>query len=429
MNEYVEKEKEFEKKKSNNLLKGAAAGAVVGGGTIFAGNNAVYAAENEQDLVVAKEKHEELIESQYASQSTTESLSQTNSETVEYETEDEAYSATLYAHVAQDEDEGITSFLGDFEEDRIAVVSDGEVLGDTTTTAETNIVVEDASVSTSTSLSLASSTSLSTAESDIKEKSLSHSTSTNKAESESQSYSEFESASLSTSILNFDDDSLSASTSLFTAESEFQNEYEKGSTSLSQAEEEFKNSSNYNKKLDEIKEEIDDTKDELDKIHGFLLNESNPDLNDKYRINGEKKSWYDVADKLAVKLAQYMFLQTYGVGNITSTSGYFHKDYLGNFQGNYIKIEYTTSAGVKHTGYFDYIELDDNGNYAKKRPKEATQILVTKKELASNKTDILGNPDFKKSFNKYQGKKTTKGQDYFSYKQYSNNETLMLVYL
>ena len=43
------KKKNIRRKKSNNLLKGmAAAGAVVGGGTIFAGNNAVYAAENEQ---------------------------------------------------------------------------------------------------------------------------------------------------------------------------------------------------------------------------------------------------------------------------------------------------------------------------------------------------------------------------------------------
>ena len=40
------KKKNIRRKKSNNLLKGmAAAGAVVGGGTIFAGNNAVYAAE------------------------------------------------------------------------------------------------------------------------------------------------------------------------------------------------------------------------------------------------------------------------------------------------------------------------------------------------------------------------------------------------
>ena len=39
------KKKNIRRKKSNNLLKGvAAAGAVVGGGTIFAGNNAVYAA-------------------------------------------------------------------------------------------------------------------------------------------------------------------------------------------------------------------------------------------------------------------------------------------------------------------------------------------------------------------------------------------------
>ena len=142
------KKKNLRRKKSNNLLKGAAAaGAVVGGGTIFAGNNAVYAAENEQDLVVAKEKHEELIESQYASQSTTESLSQIDSETVMYETEDEAYSATVYADVAQNEDEDITSFLGDFEKNEIAVVSDGEALEDTTTTDGDNVVVEDATAS------------------------------------------------------------------------------------------------------------------------------------------------------------------------------------------------------------------------------------------------------------------------------------------
>lgn len=42
----MSKKKNVRRKKSNNLLKGvAAAGAVVGGGTIFAGNNAVYAAE------------------------------------------------------------------------------------------------------------------------------------------------------------------------------------------------------------------------------------------------------------------------------------------------------------------------------------------------------------------------------------------------
>lgn len=46
MSRMSKKKKNIRRKKSNNLLKGmAAAGAVVGGGTIFAGNNAVYAAE------------------------------------------------------------------------------------------------------------------------------------------------------------------------------------------------------------------------------------------------------------------------------------------------------------------------------------------------------------------------------------------------
>ena len=52
------KKKNIRRKKSNNLLKGmAAAGAVVGGGTIFAGNNAVYAAEMNKVLLVHKQKN------------------------------------------------------------------------------------------------------------------------------------------------------------------------------------------------------------------------------------------------------------------------------------------------------------------------------------------------------------------------------------
>lgn len=411
------KKKNLRRKKSNNLLKGAAAaGAVVGGGTIFAGNNAVYAAENEQDLVVAKEKHEELIESQYASQSTTESLSKIDSETVMYETEDEAYSATVYADVAQDEDEGITSFLGDFEKDEIAVVSDGEALGDTTTT------VEDATASTSTSLSLASSTSLFDAESDIKEKSLSHSTSTREAVTESTSYSEFESASLSTSILNFDDDSLSASTSLYTAESKYQSEYEKGSTSLSQAEEDFKNSANYNVELENTKTEIDILKDELDQIHNHLLKSRFPLLQTKFKIkNGANKSWYDVADDLAVKMAKYKFIQTYGVGDITTTQNEFVHKF--NQENNYIIIEYLTKNGDKYTGYFDYIELDDNGNYAKNNPAAATQIVVTQKKVIGYNGST---PLFERKPNEYFKNPTTKGENYFSYQQYAIMKLLMI---
>ena len=50
----MSKKKNVRRKKSNNLLKGvAAAGAVVGGGTIFAGNNAVYAAELDNESQVS----------------------------------------------------------------------------------------------------------------------------------------------------------------------------------------------------------------------------------------------------------------------------------------------------------------------------------------------------------------------------------------
>ena len=143
------KKKNLRRKKSNNLLKGvAAAGAVVGGGTIFAGNNAVYAAENEQDVIAAKEKHEELIESQYASQSTTESLSQVNSETVAYDAEDETYSATVNGDVAQDE--GITTFIADFGEDRVAVAWNEE-------TQDGETVQQPTSAEASTTLSLSES--------------------------------------------------------------------------------------------------------------------------------------------------------------------------------------------------------------------------------------------------------------------------------
>lgn len=85
MSRMSKKKKNIRRKKSNNLLKGmAAAGAVVGGGTIFAGNNAVYAAENEQG-VIGSQSEEQIIESQSVSESTTESLSQSKSETSSFE--------------------------------------------------------------------------------------------------------------------------------------------------------------------------------------------------------------------------------------------------------------------------------------------------------------------------------------------------------
>lgn len=313
------KKKNLRRKKSNNLLKGvAAAGAVVGGGTIFAGNNAVYAAENEQDVIAAKEKHEELIESQYASQSTTESLSQVNSETVAYDAEDETYSATVNGDVAQDE--GITTFIADFGEDRVAVASNEE-------TQDGETVQQPTSAEASTTLSLS--------ESIIASESFLHLELESGATSTSESYSTSVSISDSTSVENIESDSVSMSESTSLATSEFDSKYEAGSTSLSQAEEDFKNSEKYNKELDIIKGEIDQLKKDLDKIHEKLLVDSIPSLNMPYMIDGQMKSWYDVADKLAVKLAQYKFTQTYGVGKITTKTDEFVKNHL-NPEKNYI---------------------------------------------------------------------------------------------
>ena len=75
------KKKNLRRKKSNNLLKGAAAaGAVVGGGTIFAGNNAVYAAEIDSNSGVNSISESQASTSSYMS----ESLSQSDSTTVDY---------------------------------------------------------------------------------------------------------------------------------------------------------------------------------------------------------------------------------------------------------------------------------------------------------------------------------------------------------
>lgn len=64
------KKKNIRRKKSNNLLKGvAAAGAVVGGGTIFAGNNAVYAAELDDETQVSNLSESQASTSSYMSES------------------------------------------------------------------------------------------------------------------------------------------------------------------------------------------------------------------------------------------------------------------------------------------------------------------------------------------------------------------------
>lgn len=88
------KKKNIRRKKSNNLLKGvAAAGAVVGGGTIFAGNNAVYAAELDDETQVSNLSESQASTSSYMS----ESLSQSDSTTVDYASIENSTNASVSA--------------------------------------------------------------------------------------------------------------------------------------------------------------------------------------------------------------------------------------------------------------------------------------------------------------------------------------------
>ena len=117
----MSKKKNVRRKKSNNLLKGvAAAGAVVGGGTIFAGNNAVYAAEVGDETQVSSLSESQVSTSTYMS----ESLSQSDSTTVDYASIENSTNASVLASAS-----------------------------DSTVESENNSIVESNSISDSVSLS------------------------------------------------------------------------------------------------------------------------------------------------------------------------------------------------------------------------------------------------------------------------------------
>ena len=127
------KKKNIRRKKSNNLLKGvAAAGAVVGGGTIFAGNNAVYAAELDDETQVSNLSEAQASTSSYMS----ESLSQSDSTVEDYTSIENSTNASVLASAY-----------------------------DSTVESEKNSIVESNSISDSVSLSESQLTSTSESES------------------------------------------------------------------------------------------------------------------------------------------------------------------------------------------------------------------------------------------------------------------------
>lgn len=376
MNRMSKKKKNIRRKKSNNLLKGmAAAGAVVGGGTIFAGNNAVYAAENEQG-VIGSQSEEQIIESQSVSESTTESLSQVKSETSSYENEGAVETSAVEGNTVQTNQENgfakrVASFFND--EKNIMTVDETE---NEKAVSENDAEIESASLSVSGSISKvgsqisSESISGSEAESEMVSESLSTSTSTLDFESESRSIST--SASLSTSM----------ETSTYTSESESLSE-QFNSTSL-------KFDSELNETLEDLIIQINASKAKLEAIRQEAKN-SDKTLGTDYR---------DEADNLAVLLAKYSFFQKYGVGKIDNSSYQYNNHAPGNnAKRNNFFVKYENKdKSESHVGYFDWVGVtekkDANGNvkyefveYDKADPNDVVQIAVVKKApIYSNST-------------------------------------------
>ena len=386
MSRMSKKKKNIRRKKSNNLLKGmAAAGAVVGGGTIFAGNNAVYAAENEQG-VIGSQSEEQIIESQSVSESTTESLSQSKSETSSFESEGAVETSAVEGNTVQTNQENgfakrVASFFNNEQNIMTVDETEGQKGTDEETVPDENKMTSEETVADENEMtSEESSTSISTAESIVKSESYSASDAKSEALIESENFSNSESESLLKSEANYIVDSKSISLAASESASQFKSEYQEGLNSLSQAKKDFESNSNRIDKYEDLCDEIVKLQQELESVRQSIQKQSNPSLNTSY---DGKRSWYQVANDLSIKLAKYYFFQEYGVGEISGDAGDWYRDGQDNkYDVNYIYLEYTDANGVVHKGYFDYIEANDSGYLSIKKPKDVTQVVVLKKEIA-----------------------------------------------
>ena len=390
------KKKNIRRKKSNNLLKGmAAAGAVVGGGTIFAGNNVVYAAENEQG-VVGSQSEEQIIESQSVSESTTESLSQSKSETSSFESEGAVETSAVEGNTVQtNQENGFAKRVASFfnNEQNIMTVDETEQVKPV---RENYAEQEDASLSVSGSVS----GSISKVGSQISSESISGS------EAESEMVSESLSTSDSTEEFNKSDSaSLSTSTSLSTSAeaSTYISESVSLSKEFTSASESFE--SQKNQTLEDLIYNINNAKRELEEIRQNAIKDNHHYLNGAYQNDAYRKK----ADELAKYLAQYNFFQKYGVGKVTEISTQYnnngvYSDNNGNsttsvnYYRNNFFVKYQTEDNKIYTGYFDWVavqekigsdgkpETDKNGNilyeytpYEKTDPSKMVQIMVIEK--------------------------------------------------
>lgn len=401
------KKKNIRRKKSNNLLKGmAAAGAVVGGGTIFAGNNAVYAAENEQGVI---QSEEQIIESQSVSESTTESLSQSKSETSSFESEGAVETSAVEGNTVQTNQKAFVKRAPRFFNNAQAQGSDEQniMLADETgnekAVNENGAEQEAASLSVSGSVSGSISGSISEVGSQISSESISGSEAESKMASESLSTStstedfKSESERLSTSVSTSASLSTSTETSTYTSESE---SLSKEFTSASESFETQKNQT-----LEDLITNINNTKRELEEIRQDATKDNHHYLNGAYQNDAYRKK----ADELAKYLAQYNFFQKYGVGKVTEISTQYNNNGVNtdnngnytqstNYKRNNFFVKYQTADNKEYTGYFDWVAVtekkdvygntlkDEKGNilyeytpYEKTDPLDVVQIAVIEK--------------------------------------------------
>ena len=377
MSRMSKKKKNIRRKKSNNLLKGmAAAGAVVGGGTIFAGNNAVYAAENDQaPMGVQSQSEGQYIESQSASQSQTTSYTDSESDVTNYSAAPAALSAADQVSVAQDApstEEDVETVVADQNSVGTNVESKVEGVGkqfadafkglatlgqgNVALTAEGQEGTNKGSTSNNESESLAVSGSMSGSLAEVGSQISQESVNVNQLKSEMLSASA--STSASTSAFVPESQRLSTSTSQSTS-----NEVAKYTSESASLSAQFNSTSlAFNEKKNDTLEKliinINDSKARLEVIRQNAIN-SGSYLGEDYRKE---------ADNLAVLLAKYNFYQKYGVdGQITEVSDQYNNSGLrsdnnGNYTGkrnnkrNNFFIKYKKND-VTYTGYFDWVAV------------------------------------------------------------------------
>lgn len=341
------KKKNIRRKKSNNLLKGmAAAGAVVGGGTIFAGNNAVYAAELGSES--GSTENLDGIGSQSVSESVSESVRPTNSQASDQaqgrnfaRTENSFAQNTLGNNVATVSDE--TQGDDDAAHTEVTNKAESESISKSASTSASTSASISASTSASTSVSTSASTSASTMYSDVDSKK-----SLNVAVSESVSLSQAgEQDSNSNPLSGAESDTYEGS--LSDAMNSFNSQY---SAIQSNYDSQIAISKENNTYLTELYKDITKQMEKVKEAYEYAYN------NKTDKLNSDKYDYYELVDDLAVMYAKYFLFQQENKKINIDKETEWAKDFGKN---NYIKIDYTDANGYKQSAYFDYIITDHNG--------------------------------------------------------------------